>query len=547
MNKIETDDLDMQVKDIENTEYKYRRTLRTLLDWIGDKRNHLIAVPTRMGTTKSYITSVSLKWVEGNVSMAKDLPIFKEHISQRSGGIVINEWTRQNIQQRDPDFRRQLPMAVYLATRKYHKFGPLILVAYKDWVYDKHSDQWGSDGRALEPSLSIQPLDSNSFVIDLAVQNTSYFALDGQHRLMAIRGLKELIDGRLEAKQQNGSLIKGHAVTRDEIEEYYSENGKRLGLELRDLEGLLNEQIGVEIIPAVLQGESYEEAISRLRNIFVDVNENAKKLGKGELVMLDEVNGFRIVARTVLTNHPLFRAGDELRVNTKTSNVSEKSNHVTTLSTLVEVTQKYLAEREPFDTWDHQLLGNRKLGYIRPEHTDLEAAQNNMTKYFDALNTIPSHRDMAQGMAIKELRSKEGRDNILFWPITQVALASAIAYLEKEKGKSLEELVGLLSKYEGLEQLRLTKQEAPWFGILCDTVELKIRRHVHYRDLCKSMFIYLLGGGYKDDRERESLRKNFFNARRVTSEESKDPKPRAHSLTGEAVYEEEFVLPDPWQ
>lgn len=545
MNEIDSNDIESQVQDIESTEYKYRRTLRTLLDWIGDKRDHLIAVPTRMGTTESYITSVSLKWIEGSVSMAKDLPIFKDYISQRTGGIVINEWTRQNIQQRDPDFRRQLPMAVYLATRKFHKFGPLILVAYKDWVYDKHSDRWGADGRALEPSLSLQPLDSNSCVIDLAVQNTSYFALDGQHRLMAIRGLKELIDGRLEAKQQNGEPIKGHAVTRDEIEKYYSENGARLGIEVRDLEGLLNEQIGVEIIPAVQQGENYGEAISRLRNIFVDVNENAKKLGTGEIVLLDEINGFRIVARTVLTNHPLFGSGDELRVNTKLNNVSEKSDNFTTLSTLVEVTKKYLEQREPFNTWDHQLLGNRKLGFIRPKEEDLEKAMGEMAKYFDALKTIPSYTDMVQGTVISELRSRDGRDNILFWPIAQIALAGAIAYLQKEKGKSLHDLMKLLSKYEGRDQLCLTRKDAPWFGILCETVDCKIRRHLRDRDLCEHMFIYLLGGGYQDDGDRESLREDFFRARRTGLEG--DANDMAYSLKGEAVPYEQFVLPDPWQ
>lgn len=550
MNEDETKILDVQIEDIENTEKRYSRTLRTLLDWMGDKKDHHIAVPTRMGTTESYITSVSLKWVAANVSMAKDLPIFKEHISKKTGGIVISEETRKSIQQRDPDFRRQLPMAVYLATRKYHKFGPLILVAYKSWVYKKDSDKWGPDGRALEPSLEIKPLDSKSHVLDLAVLDTSYFALDGQHRLMAIKGLKELIDGRLEAKQQNGSTVKGNAVTREEIEEYYSKEGGRLGLELKDLDGILNERIGIEIIPAVQQGESYKEAIERLRNIFVDVNENAKKLGKGELVMLDEIDGFRIIARTVLTNHVLFDIGDSLKVNTKTSNVSETSDYFTTLATLVDVSEKYLAQRRPFNSWKQKILGNPKLGYIRPEADDLEDAEKKMIRYFDALKTIPSYRDMVQGTAVKELRSRDGRDNILFWPIAQIALAGAIGYLENDKGKSLEDLVSLLTKYEEQDQLRLTNRKAPWFGVLCDTIDLKIRRHIHYRDLCENMFMYLLGGGYQDSNQRGELRVSFFKARRIGADEDttdKDPSGNAYSLKGEPVTYEKFVLPDPWQ
>ena len=71
----------------------------------------------------------------------------------------------------------------------------------------------------------------------------------------------------------------------------------------------MDEVMGIEIIPAVQSRETFRESVSRLRNVFVDVNENAKRLEKGELTLLDENDAFRIVARTVMTKHPLFKGG----------------------------------------------------------------------------------------------------------------------------------------------------------------------------------------------------------------------------------------------
>ena len=182
-------------------EERRRRALRGLLDWQQDKKNHQIALPATMGSSKSYLISVSLRWIASNVHFARDLPIFKEHLREGSHEISINDTTIVNLQQREPDYRRELPMAIYLAIREHHKFPPLFLVAYQNWVYDKASNKWGPDMCALESCLNVKPLDSRSALVDLDTTNTSYFALDGQHRLMAIKGLQELLDGRLNAKR----------------------------------------------------------------------------------------------------------------------------------------------------------------------------------------------------------------------------------------------------------------------------------------------------------------------------------------------------------
>ena len=183
-------------------------------------------------------------------------------------------------------------MAIYLATREHHKFPPLFLVAYQNWAYDRGSDEWGPDGRALRSSLNVKPLDSQSSLLDLDVTNTSYFALDGQHRLMAIKGLKLMLDERLHAKNKDGSQVSRKGFSRDDIETRNSISKARFGHGMDSLQDAMDEVMGVEILPAVQLNDTYEEAVSRLRNIFVDVNENARRLEKGEITLLDENDGF---------------------------------------------------------------------------------------------------------------------------------------------------------------------------------------------------------------------------------------------------------------
>ena len=545
------DDLTKIIMDLDDAKAREYRVLRQLLDKQLEKKEHLVALSSRMGSTDSYIASVPLEWVNNKVRFAKQLPIFKEHISEKDGNISINSSTIQHLQQREPDHSRQLPMAIYLAIRKYHKFGPLTIVAYQDWVdpdvNPENSEKWGRDGRALESSLTIQSLDRNLKIINLDTMRTNYYALDGQHRLLAIQGLMQLLKtGRLEAKTKDGKSLPNKAITEDDLDSYYQKNAERLGLNRYGYQTLLDEYMGVEIIPAVQVGETYEEATSRLRNIFVDINENAKRLEKGELTLLDENNGFRIVSRILITEHPLFKFSEGVRVNIKSPNVTKNSDHYTTLQTVVEISREYLEVDSKFESWKSPILGDSRFGYLRPEEEDIAEALRKLKTYFDALMELPSHEKMIRGTSVKDLRSSEKEDNILFWPIAQQALANAISYLESEKRTPLKNLIQLLSKYEKLGNLRLTAQDAPWFGVLCDPVNKNLRKTTHYQNLCSRLFVYLLGGGVEEDEKYYQLRLDFFDARKVSVEEGEAPK-AYDGQSGTLHKFDDFKLPSPWQ
>ncbi len=54
-------------EDLLEREMTYREALRLLLDWQRDREDHHIALPARMGTSKSYLVSVPLGWIAAKV------------------------------------------------------------------------------------------------------------------------------------------------------------------------------------------------------------------------------------------------------------------------------------------------------------------------------------------------------------------------------------------------------------------------------------------------------------------------------------------------
>ena len=130
------------VTDVLKHQAQKQQALNVLLDELRRQGEHHLAIQTRMGDVPSYITSVSLGWIDNKVGFAVDLPIFKESI-EGSRRIDIDPETIQTVTQRQPDWRRQQDMAAYLAASRHHKFPPLLVVAYQHWVYEPNSDKWG--------------------------------------------------------------------------------------------------------------------------------------------------------------------------------------------------------------------------------------------------------------------------------------------------------------------------------------------------------------------------------------------------------------------
>ena len=527
-------------------ENRKRRALSVLLGDLRTKAEHHLAIQVQMGEVDSYITSVPLRWIAAKVGFAADLPLFRESI-EGSKRIAADQDTIETVQQRQPDWRRQQELTAYLATRRHHKFPPLLLVAYQHWVYEDDSDKWAPDGTAMNDSLTLASLDPTGTYWDLDDSETLLYAFDGQHRLMAIQGFNELITtGTLHALDENRKQRGRPPLSRDTLIKRIQDSigGNRHAIHER-LQRLMDERIGIEIVPAVIHGETFVQALRRLRQLFVDVNEHAKSLTTGELAQLDENHGFRIVARRLMSQHDLLRSATDpngvslSRVHTKNRTLGENSPSYTTLHALSTIVERYLVERRTppqVSSWRPLVKGV----YERPDDDSLETGTSAMAEYFDTLCRLPSHEAFAQGKPAGSIRKADGDDNILFRPIAQTALAEAVGKLS-HAGISLDTIADVLAKQECRGQLRLTDPHTPWFGVLCDPVSRKMRRHHRKNEeLCCRMFQYLLGGGLPDNVDREELRHKFLDERRVDDDHAVD-------LQGDMVEFDRVKLPNPWR
>lgn len=535
--------------DVAKVQQTEQLVLSQLLEKIRFQASHHFVLQVRMGEVSSYLTSVTLRWVTEKVGFAADLPIFRES-SEGSKRIPADPVTIDNVQQRQPDWRRQLEMAAYLATRRHHKFPPLLLVGYQRWVYEERHEKWGTDASAMNDSLTLRGLEPTGTYWDLDDTETDFYALDGQHRLMAILGLRDLIKlGQLHALDEKRNPKKGGGLSREEIVDHIHNGTGESHADIHErLQHLMDERIGIEIVPAVRMGETYGDALRRLRQMFVDVTENAKALTPSELTQLDETNGYRVVSRRLLgVQHDLLKSGADgeqrPKVDMIKTTLPEGSDCYTTLKTLAEIVRRYLKENKTlgessnFASWDKLFA---KGIFVRPEDTALEQGKLAMVDYFDHLATIPSHVAFIQGKPASELRKSSGEDNILFRPLVQTALAEALGKLVT-RGVSLKNAIEELGRQEKRGQLRLTQRTSPWFGVLCDP-SLKMRRHKKNEELCCRLFQYLLGGGLEDDFDREQLRHDFAVQRRIDEEDDV-----AIDLDGNSVPSDKVRLPNPWR
>lgn len=260
-------------------ETRRRELLAHLLGEQQEKSDHLLAIHTRMGGMSSYITSVSLSWVYEKVRLANDLPLFRCQSVDWSKQSQADQCVIESVKNLCPNWENQLPMTLYLAAQKNHKFPPMVVVAYQSWLHDESNANWDDDKRALRHSISVRPLDPSGLYCDLNLKNTDFFVFDGQHRLLAIRGLKEFLDtGRLYAKNIDGVPDTRKEFTREMIARLIQDKtGEKDSVRIDyAVSRLMDERIGLEIVPAVLFEETIQESVLRLSRLFVDFNEKSR-------------------------------------------------------------------------------------------------------------------------------------------------------------------------------------------------------------------------------------------------------------------------------
>jgi DGQHR domain-containing protein len=471
--------------------------------------NLILVQRTQMGGSEAFIGAVTLEWFARRVKFASELGLLRDKYSTQTQNVAIDSESIEMLQQRPLDWTRQAPLVEYLAARTTHKFPPVLVVTSRDWVDNIHAPEWGRGGKATTAAATFTPLEGNERVGWLEVgDEVQIYALDGQHRLMGVQGLMELLQtGELTRYNRERKPV-GNKLTLTELSHLE-------GITPDYLEKLPQETIGIEFISAVVTGETQEAARRRIRSIFVHVNLMAMSLSKGQLAQLDENDGYAIVARNIAVTHPLLKDIPDRnpRINWDSATVASKSTVLTTLQALQDMAQKYLYYRFP------QWKPKTKKGIVpqRPNDAELAEGIKAFRELFDRLSEFTSYRRL-QGETTPMLRrfsfeSGGGEGHLLFRPVGQVALAQAVGMAIFKQGMSADEVFYKLQCYDADGGFSAIESPASlWYGILYDPNKKRIL--VSGRDVAAKLILYLLGG-IDRDLEVAELRHQVAAARAI--------------------------------
>ncbi len=364
------------------------------------------AIRARMGDHHYYITRMRMRDVANEISIASDL------------------WTDRTLsdamQREVNESRVKHELVHFLARRDDRFFSSLVVAAVggePSWtpIPSRH----GKDNAFGELAFESDP---------------DYYALDGQHRLRAV---KELLD-------DPGSAPKGFA----------------------------NEQLSV-IVVLPPKGVADRIWVRRYRRLFTSLNRYAKPTDRDTNIIMDEDDRFAIVTRQLISEHPFFKApadeSESFRVLTKGKNLKSGAPHFTSLQTLYDMNTELLKDRETLRQRGTPREWKSFLSY-RPADAVIEKTYADLNRIWDALlAALPDLRkDPGHMRCHEELADDDPRqDHLAFWPIGQEVLARlARALLDLggfEPAGTVEEMTETLSV---LAELPWALHAPPWRHLL---------------------------------------------------------------------------------
>ena len=266
-----------------------------------------------------------------------------------------------------------------------------------------------------------------------------YYALDGQHRLAAI---KALVD--------NNSDVAVDAPP-----------------------GFKDEEISV-IVVVPEETETHEQFMERYRRLFGHLNRYAKVMDQVTNIIMDEDDAVAIITRRLVTDHDFFRAPgkqkDSIRIKTKKGkNLRVADPYFTSLETLYDINIRLLSTAaRKIHGWDGERSDYGAFKRFRPSDEVLDALYAELELYWDSLlRELPVLRRNPTEM--RNHAPREGlEDHALFWPIGQEILADIARDLMNQRqvrpeAPDRESVGGALTGLAGLEW---TLHRPPWRHLL---------------------------------------------------------------------------------
>jgi DNA sulfur modification protein DndB len=324
----------------------------------------------KMGETNYYLASLTAGELVTRVRTAEE---------------ALQDWDNLSIEdriQRNINKKRLLEEIVpYLAGHPDRFFGSVIILLDGDTVFEK-----------LEKVQSV----SGPYALQaekmgfLTIKNGNWIALDGQHRLVALR---ELIAGNYKGAQ---------------------------------LPGIMDDDIAVIFIEQV--------SIEKTRRIFNKVNRYARSTTRADNLVLSEDDGYAIISRKLFMNEdgPLYVKKDrgEDFVNWRNSTLSGRSLQFTTISAL-SLLVRDICEANGLR------IDEKSLGGIAPSDQVLQHAYSLSVEWIEAAFTSFNvlHDVRENPSLLPEYRDLEGKWSLLLRPAGQISLFRAARIAMDELGQ----------------------------------------------------------------------------------------------------------------
>ena len=370
------------------------------------------ALRAHMGTWVYYVVKLTMRDLAEHVKLASD--IYKDHALDQAIQRELNE------------SRAKEEIVRYL--HRPHRFFSSLVIAALDG-----SPKWYPIEIANDPQFAIFQDDErlNSTFGMLVFDGTQkYYALDGQHRLMAIKTM-------LDPSSKLPAPIPARFA---------------------------DEEVSVILVHRP-KDEKHETFMLKYRRLFGNLNRHAKPTSHFTNIVMDEDDAFAILTRRLITEHSFFiwpgrHLNSERIKMRKGKNIKGKSNVFTSLEQLYAINKTLLISNERMiEKWD-----KKPFTTVRPDEEQLDELFFELVDIWDSLiSTLPILNEPPVNMRCHDLEELGedtatkaeypehngcSDDSALFWPLTQDLIARLVRYLLNSSAGSTTERLAPLANLE---------------------------------------------------------------------------------------------------